>query len=376
MRLATLLLAAMAVGQMAATPVHATVAPQWRLADAPVFEIGRDDGVLLHLVQDAVFAPDGSLLVADNSGPRILRVSSTGEVVESRGGEGDGPGEFERILRVFALGDTVLAFDPFLSRVTTWVGDADPEVVTLPKPGGVGTNVAGVVSARVWVLSTWGNRTADRSSTALREVWGEILLFRADTREVAKLDRRLVKYDYHVVEKNSFTTYNVAFLGQAQISATRSQWLFVPIDEAVLLRGGLAGDATSAVPLPVRPQSYETGLLRREREDWLSRARDAGSSTARVRLVFDNLSGELPAQAPAVRQLVHVGTDVWLRKFGNESEAGTSEWIVVDPSDGKVRSTALIGAEVELLGGNDTLAVVLVKTELGEEIVQVRQILR
>lgn len=116
-------------------------------------------------------------------------------------------------------------------------------------------------------------------------------------------------------------------------------------------------------------------MLRWHREDWLSQA--SGSSAARIRLVFDNLaSGELPAQAPPVRQLVHVGADVWLQKFRGEQETDATEWIVVDPSDGQVRATALVAADVDLLGGNDTLAVVLIKTELDEEVVQVRRILR
>lgn len=365
----------MVLGCVAAAPASATAAPQWYLADTPIFEVGRGDGVWLHRVQDAVFAPDGSLLVADNAGPGLLRVSSTGQVLESRGQKGNGPGEFQWIVRVFALGDTVLAFDPLLGRVTTWVGDADPEVVALPKPGGVGTSLDGVVSARVWVLSTWGNATASKSTTALREEREDVLLFQADTRELSKLDRRLVGYDYHIVQENGTTGYNLNFLGEAQISATRSHWLFVPTDEPVLLLGSLADDATAAVPLPVRTQPYGKGMLRWHREDWLSQA--SGSSAARIRLVFDNLaSGELPTQAPPVRQLVHVGADVWLQKFGGEQETDATEWIVVDPSDGQVRATALVAADVDLLGGNDTLAVVLIKTELDEEVVQVRRILR
>lgn len=373
-RLWSVVPAAMLVACLGATATPAPVAAQWRLADVPVFEIGRDDGEWLHRVEDATFAQDGSLLVADNSDRRVLRISEAGEVVESRGKKGNGPGEFSWIERVFALGDTVLAVDPFLARVTTWVGNADPEVVALPKPGGVGTGLEGVVSAKTWLLSTWGNAGADDSATGFLEQWEEFMLFDADTREVTKVDRRLVSYDYNVVQSIGHTVYSLDFMGEAHVSATRDHWLVVPMDEPVLVRGSLTGQAASPVPLPLRLEPYPRRLLRQQREEWLSRA--SGSSAARVRLVFDNLPGEMPELAPPVRRLVHVGADLWLQKFGNGIEDETSEWMVVDPASGAVRATASIDAEVELLGGNDRLAVVVVRTELDEEVVQVRRILR
>ena len=373
----TLTAAIVVVGQPSTTPVPATAAAQWRLADVPVFELGRYDGVLLHLVQDAVFAPDGSLLVVDNSSPRLLRVSSTGEVVDSRGREGNGPGEFYRIMRVFSLGDTVLAYDGFLDRVTTWVGDGEPQVVALPKlgeDGEVRTGLAGVVSAKVWVLSTLGSAGLARTATELLEQWQDVLVFNANTREVAKVDRRPVDYAYVVVGQPGFTGFGLSFLGKAHVSATSDHWLFVPIDEAVLLRGSLADQAISPVPLPLQLEPYSKEMLRGQREDWLSLFAGNHAAAAAVPLVFDNLSSEM--LAPPIRQLVHVGEDVWLQKFGGGQETEATEWVVVDPLGGNIRATASLDAEVELLGGSDSLAVVLVKTELDEEIVQVRRILR
>ena len=373
----TLTAAIVVVGQPSTTPVPATAAAQWRLADVPVFELGRDDGVLLHLVQDAVFAPDGSLLVADNSGPRLLRVSSTGEVVDSRGREGNGPGDFYRIMRVFSLGDTVLAYDGVLRRVTTWVGDGELQVVALPRlgeDGEVRTGLDGVVSAKVWVLSTLGSAGLARTATELLVQWQDVLVFNANTREVVKVDRRPVDYAYVVVGQPGFTGFGLSFLGKAHVSATSDHWLFVPIDEAVLLRGSLADQAISPVPLPLQLELYSKEMLRGQREDWLSLFAGNHAAAAAVPLVFDNLSSEM--LAPPIRQLVHVGEDVWLQKFGGGQETEATEWVVVDPLGGNIRSTVSLDAEVELLGGSDSLAVVLVRTELDEEIVQVRRILR
>ncbi len=64
------------------------------------------------------------------------------------------------------------------------------------------------------------------------------------------------------------------------------------------------------------------------------------------------------------------------QKFGDGDETGDTEWVVIDPSRGSVRATASIDGDAHLLGGSDTLAVVVVETELDEEVVHVRRIVR
>lgn len=111
--------------------------PRWSLADPPVMEIGRNGGVLLGSVQDAAVMTDGTVLLVDQQPRHILRVSPAGQVIEALGGLGDGPGEFRRIGGVFAVGDTIVAYDSGLSRVTVWRPESEaPEMHALPHPGG------------------------------------------------------------------------------------------------------------------------------------------------------------------------------------------------------------------------------------------------
>lgn len=187
--------AAVALVAVLSVPSHGVAqSAQWRLDDPPVVEVGRGDGVLLHDIKDAEVLPDGSLLVGDNGSSSVLRISPEGEVVESLGRPGSGPGEFDIIWRVFGMGDTVVAYDPPTSRVTIWIpGVAKPEVRSLPTLNGFSTDLMTVLSTRVWLLTSFGHMPNDPEldNTGLREVWSDIFVFDAETGRSRTAGRRL-----------------------------------------------------------------------------------------------------------------------------------------------------------------------------------------
>ena len=277
---------------------------------------------------------------------------------------------------MFSLGDTVLAFDSFLNRVTTWVGEAEPEVAALPKPGDVGTTLAGVASAKTWVLSTWGG-TGFTDPTSLRAVWQDILAFDVDhpTSDQAGSPTCRVQLPRPAGERGNGLRHELP--GQSARFRDPFPLAFGSHRRAGPLAGrsgGCGGRDDFRRVVALAPRALSAEFLQERREEWLSVA--SGPAASRIRLVFDNLPGELPAAAPPVRRLVHVGGDVWLQKFGDGDETGDTEWVVIDPSRGSVRATASIDGDAHLLGGSDTLAVVVVETELDEEVVQVRRIVR
>ena len=73
--------------------------------------------------------------------------------------------------------------------------------------------------------------------------------------------------------------------------------------------------------------------------------------------------------------MVEVGRDVWLRPFASPAES-EPRWVIVDPIEGVVRATVEVGPDLELLGGSEDAVAVLGQTELGEQFVQVRRIVR
>ena len=359
---------------------------QWSLGDPPLVEIGRGDGVLLHNVRDADVLADGTLLVGDNGSSSVLRVSSAGEVVESLGRPGSGPGEFEMIWRVFGMGDTVIAYDSPLSRVTTWIpGVPKPEVRSLPNLNGFATELATVLSARTWLLTSFGHMShdADRERAGLREVWSDVFVFDAASGASRTAGRRLMEYDYFVVEvlpSGHFGTtgYRTDFLGKAHLASAEGRWLFAPMSDAVLEvwgRTGAAPERKVQLPIDLLPHPRDVG--RDVRDRWLSRA--GGRGAARVRAMFDDLwDGNVPELAPAVGEIVEVGREVWLRPFvhNDESEGDPVSWLVADPVAGVVRATVEVAPDLELLGGSEEAVAVLGRTELGEQFVQVRNIVR
>lgn len=359
---------------------------QWRLDDPPLVEVGRGDGVLLHDVRDADVLADGTLLIGDNGSSSVLRVSPAGEVVESLGRPGSGPGEFEMIWRVFGMGDTVIAYDSPSSRVTTWIpGVAKPEVRSLPDLNGFASQLATVLSARVWLLTSFGQmpHDPDRERAGLREVWSDVFVFDAASGASRTADRRLMEYDYFVVEvlpSGHFgtTAYRTDFLGKARLASAEGRWLFAPMSDAVLEVWGRTGAAPERkVRLPIDPRSHPRDVGRDVRDRWLSRA--SGPSAVRIRSMFDDLwDGNAPELAPAVGEIVEVGRDVWLRPFAPdaESEGEPVSWLVVDPVAGVVRATVEVAPDLELLGGSEEAVAVLGRTELGEQFVQVRRIVR
>lgn len=296
----------------AASP-QAVSPPRWALADSPLLEVGRGDGMLLHEVRDATIAADGTVLIAENSEARILRVSGAGEVLGSLGREGRGEGELQRAWRVFAFGDTVLAYDDVGKRVTAWTyPDAKPETRSLPLTNGVATALLTVVSANVWILRSWGDGSTVGDSRLI-EHWTDVFSYHASSRVVRPLDRRHIGYGYlyrHMLQEGwATTTYRMSFLGRAHFASVAGVWLFAPMDASRLeIRGGEA-DPPRAMALPFEQMRYEAKLF------------------------------EHPAKEAVLAR------------------------VAVDSS-------------MVLLGGSEDRAVLLRRTEMGEEFVQVREVVR
>ena len=93
----------------------------WSLAVRPSLVIGsldeaEDNG--LYRVRGALRLPDGRIAVADD-GSRELRIyGANGALVRKLGGEGEGPGEFNSVILIGLLGDSLVAVDRRLRRVS------------------------------------------------------------------------------------------------------------------------------------------------------------------------------------------------------------------------------------------------------------------
>jgi len=81
--------------------------------------IGEVTGVIFGQLGDLVAFADGSVAVADQGESRILHLDPDGRVLATWGRRGRGPGEFQRISRLWGLGsDSLLAYDFHSRRIT------------------------------------------------------------------------------------------------------------------------------------------------------------------------------------------------------------------------------------------------------------------
>lgn len=89
----------------------------WRVSDAPVVEIGQQEGdstLLLHRVEATTRTDDGRIVIANANLPLLRWYAADGTYVQGTGRPGGGPGEFA------AEGGMITALWPMQDSVGTW----------------------------------------------------------------------------------------------------------------------------------------------------------------------------------------------------------------------------------------------------------------
>lgn len=134
------LLVSMALGS--GSPVHAMSAADsprqtdWRIDDTPLLTIGDDPDEALHEIIGAVLTDD-VLILAENSTHSLRYYDrATGRLLHTVGRKGEGPGEYESLDLLQAVGDTLYTFDGRLRRVTVRGGAGAVERTAPIRPWG------------------------------------------------------------------------------------------------------------------------------------------------------------------------------------------------------------------------------------------------
>ena len=378
---------ALAVGHATAGSVGALQGPdeqrfqlsEWRLAESPLFRVGHDGAELLHRVGGAVVLGNGSIVVSDSGNRRLLVLDPTGKVSATLGRQGDGPGEFQSIGAVSAIGDTVVAFDGSLHRGTVWVPGGQPEVYLIPRIAGRAAFSYGAVSAHAWILAA--REPAPQGANRLFETYSAIALLRARSRETVGLERRWFAYSYSFSETTATmsgtTTYRIPVLGTAHLGTAAGRWFFVPMDRPVIElhdAGGGGPPVEITLPLDTRPP---LGPRLSEYGDSVVSSVDRGYR-ARLRAVYDAVERAASGMTAApVQRVVAMGDDIWVEPSVIEpGTGGQTVWFVASARDEALRATIALDSNKTLLGGNASIAVLLRRTELEEEIVEVYAVLR
>lgn len=182
--------AALCTAVLLATPAVAHAQPEWRLV--PELRIGSvdDEDQSLTVITSVTVAADGTIYLPQRQDQNIRVYDRTGKLLRIIGGKGGGPGEFEGLVHVGILRDTLYAPDFRHRRVTFFTMDGEL-IGTLPisvgrtstpySPGGVSRmledgSVLGTLGALSRAIAT-GEVThvptlrADREGTVLDTVY-------------------------------------------------------------------------------------------------------------------------------------------------------------------------------------------------------------
>lgn len=253
----------------------------WNVSQSSVVDIGADPGEPGHTlfrVSDARRLTDGRLVVAhdnhslsfyDTSGVRQLDV----------GGAGEGPGEFQRLRRLFILtGDTILAEDQRLRRLSRF--DASGRFLGL-----VDLTETGVEGA-------------------------ELLTAHASTLVLQGPGRRPMPDPGHV--RDSMAWYQWSGEG----GAAQPRGVFAGSEVLVV-----EGERGPSFELPLFGRDYafgidDDGIWRADTEDYELRRVDAdGELTLIVRREYVPMQVTTPAVDMRIAQLVHSVTDSTARQY-------------------------------------------------------------
>jgi hypothetical protein len=161
-----------------------TTPPSWSLAETPFLEIGRAEGPVeaqLHEVSDAKRIDHDRYLIANDGSYEVREYDARGRLVRSFGGEGEGPGEFRSIDALILAGDTLIAFDRQLRRLSkfsltgqfltsTTLEGTGAGLTGLPHRAPDGSFIAG------WTISTALTRADSGFAKAGDVVRGQVLL--------------------------------------------------------------------------------------------------------------------------------------------------------------------------------------------------------
>lgn len=93
----------------------------WQIPDSPVVDIGGEAAgpAALQQVRAAIWDADGTLLVGDGASREFRRFDTAGRHLETWGRNGDGPGEFRSVPRIWPVfPDSVGVHDVVLRRIT------------------------------------------------------------------------------------------------------------------------------------------------------------------------------------------------------------------------------------------------------------------
>ena len=326
------------VTDSAGIAISESTAPQWAegeawsIAGTPHLEIGATDapGHDLYEVSDVARLADGRVAVV-NSGSNEVRVfSEDGDLLQSLGGGGEGPGEFRAPRRLFVLpGDSLLIVDASLDRLTVFSSDGSLVRTSQIEPPPTGSIPAPSTRLRDGTFVTFPPFTfGSGSGTESRVIRDTLPLLRYDSdgRYVGELGRFPGSEQFVYMDGSSILGGPRIWGRSTHLAATGDGFLIGHADRFSYAIHDADGSLRRIVraQLPNRPVT-EADLERFREPD--------PEADPRSSEIFDRVMEALPppSEFPAYAEiLVDPEDHVWLQRYAWPPDEMGQEWHVFD----------------------------------------------
>lgn len=347
------------------TTASGRVPAPWSLSDVPEWGVGEvqgDPDYLLSQVTGAMELSTGEIVVANRGTNEVRFYRPDGSLARSRGGEGEGPGEFQ-YLRALAPchPDGFVAFDLNWQMNVYRVDGTFVEKTTLRTPVGVTPYELACDPHGHILMVGWGRDATEGPTDGFYQAYDDLLLTDPDGDIQAELGRWLTS---ERIGHRSGSRPHPA--GRATVFALHDERVFVGSGERFevevraldaslqrLLRG-------PDVPLAVTDSVKDVVL-----EEML----DGSSPERHAAIRSDIAEWDWPESLPAFTALV-VDSEgvVWVRAYSADP-AAAEVWSLLHPARGYLGDISLQPRQTLLEAGQDYL-LVLTKDDLDVERVE------
>lgn len=323
---------------------------------------------------------DGKAVLAERSTGSLKFFTEDGQLLRSVGSQGDGPGESRMIAWLQSANNRIYTYDPISRRLSQWSADGSfLKSIILDIPERFGRSSALGVLEDGSIIAGASKRPPRARAAGARRV--ETILLRCDSAGhfLDSLSTVRLREEHAEPFGVAGELTSPLVFGRRGAVAVGAGWVAIAENDSAAVEVLSPSGASQVLILPSYP-GYGRDAVSDEHIA-LARERFISDETPELPLgpVFDKMpipdsfpalgwSGEHPAG------LLRVNSDqtIWVMRSGG-TRTVTPVWAVFNV-DGTFKSNVTAPVEMDVLDSDSSRVLVLRRTQLDEEIVEVRQL--
>ena len=307
---------------------------EWRLTAEPVVQIGVVMGApeyQLHNVVGATRLADGRIAVANGSSGEIRLYDPSGRFISLAGRPGEGPGEFGSLGMLFRLGDSLVAYDYQLRRLSIFDDEgtfARSFTLEVP-PGRSGLSPRGALADRTLLVSTIRIFVHDEAKPGVSRDTALYLRYDFDGALVDSIGR--FPGVQHLVRVNgeAMSVSSLPFGSRASTAIGGSGFFYGASDSYEIRRYAADGTLEMLIRRLVEPRRVTPEDVSGYKEQVLT------AVGPRNRQAAERMLAEIPfpETMPAFAQLqVDAAGNLWVEEYRSPADRHPPRWTIFDPT--------------------------------------------